>query len=712
MIEMKPQIRAKNRRIRNLLLFSTIALFFIFIGFFISSFQQYRNIQQRIQSLIQMSNDEQPNFSKILTAYNEAENYFRLFSIDFHEKPFSLYQNKLKEIDSEITALIVVEKKSLDLANKNAVDRSIKTHERLIKDFVMLKIKINDILESSKDLKNLPQELAKKENSMPSKTSSSVDEQISMAENEIIVKRPFLQRLFNKRKNDTIKYSNIDVIRTQHENIINEYEKEITLSQVAAEKRLAEIKKSFKELRQKERALLSNNFTILYGINEIIRNINENHIRAGKEITYAETQELIKKSDAFKWQIFLCLIFMFIMICIIVYYQFFTSYYEQKLEEEKQYASKLAEEKTNILAEITHEIRTPINSLIGILDLLKKKKDLYNDEDQLLVNSAYSSIINTSKTIDDILNLSKLDYEKNVDFKDFDIEECIIEIVDTHRNQALLKDISLEYYISHDMPTLIYSDEFKIRQIINNLISNAIKYSNEGRVVCSTRIDPVSNLIVTVTDEGIGISEDIQHNIFKKYYTINKNNNLRGGVGLGLFITKNLVNSLDGKITFTSIWNKGTTFKIEIPIPQAKFKAIENINNNAQKIIELPKNYSCLIIDDNALNLLYLKQFFTKFHYVKTAVNGLEGLNILKEQHIDLVITDINMPIMTGDEFLVNVRQNPQWNSIKVIATSSDNEQVKKLENKHNIHFDGILIKPFNEKKLVDVISKTISPGD
>ena len=127
-------------------------------------------------------------------------------------------------------------------------------------------------------------------------------------------------------------------------------------------------------------------------------------------------------------------------------------------------------------------------------------------------------------------------------------------------------------------------------------------------------------------------------------------------------------------------------------------------------INQLPKDLNWLIVDDNALNLLYMKQFFAEHKHVKTAINGEDAFNIVKEHPIDVIITDINMPVMRGDELLSSIRKKSKWDHIKIISTSSDNEQVKELEKLHNNNFDAILIKPFNEKKLTQVIGSTLFP--
>lgn len=462
---------------------------------------------------------------------------------------------------------------------------------------------------------------------------------------------------------------------------------------------------SAESLLKKDHQLLAHNFNTLYQINQVIRTLNHDRIQIKKSIIEKESQDIFAESSEFRFKTFLCLIFIFLLICIIVYYQFFSSYYKRKLNIEQLYARKLADKKSDIFTQITHEIRTPINSLIGILEILKKKKNLYNEEDRLLVDSAYTSITNTSKTINDILNQNTANSTEST-FHTFDIEDIVVDIIELHQSQAKIKNIKLTYTIDEKCPSIIFTDEFKLKQILNNLISNAVKYSHRGTVNCIIEILNKSTLVLKIKDDGEGIPIEVQQNIFKKYFTAETDSKYSNGLGLGLFITKNLVESLKGKIRFSSSISNGTIFTVEIPIPLAKRKTIES--SIYKTLSDLSPDLSWLIVDDNILNLLYLRQFFSKFPNLKTAKNGIEAIEIIQKHTVDIVITDINMPIMTGDELLVKIKESEKFNHIKVIATSSDNEQVKRLEIMNDCYFDGILTKPFNEKDLLRTIINTL----
>jgi len=699
----------RNRNVRNILLSSIIVLFITFVVVFLFSFIQYKSIQNRIQSIYVAINGDKNDFSELLNLFNEAENSFRNFSISYNKEDYDNYRDRLTRLKFAVDSLIKT-KDFITLGNSE-FSNSARVSELLPK-YHSLNAKVDSMLSASELLIDLQAQASDDSMYRFPKQNSLADTNRFQMQNErntqmVIKRKPLLQRIFQK-KEDTVSVNGYDTYNVEKTEIFKTLEEIISENNSQTTEKLKELRATMSKLRKNERALLADNFTLLHSANQLIRMIHDERIDIQRGNTDRELSTLIASTDTFRWQIIISLTFVFIIICILVYYQFFSAYYERKLMEEKVYASKLAEQKTDILAEITHEIRTPLNSLIGIVDLLKSRKDLYQPKDISLLESAYSNITMTSKTINDILNLSKIDQHDSIDPTHFDYNDLLLEVIEGHQHQAKLKNINLDYQINRDLPSIIYTDEVKVRQILNNLVSNAIKYSSKGTVTSSIRVNEKGHLMIQVSDQGEGIPDNLKKNIFKKYYTINKSNKIDSGVGLGLYITKNIVNMLDGKIGFRTTTGSGTTFIVDIPIPQPKHRRKNTIN--VHRVNELSTDLGWLIVDDNALNLLYLRQFFSLHRQVFTATNGKEALEVLQQENIDVVVTDINMPIMTGDELLEKIRQNSQWDQIKIIATSSDNEQVKNLEKVRKVRFDGILIKPFNEKKLTEIILKTLYP--
>lgn len=678
-----------SNRIRIALLIVTITLFLVISTIFFISIKYFEVIHTRISKLIELTNYKDSHYENALSEFLEAENYFRKYSVNLDTVNYNSYIKHINTLDKKIDDIITSYRQ--DTSNIPLDPSAVISFNR----YLIIQSKIEEIQTLSPLTDSAEYSLQTTYISQPPSTKNlniDINKVIKSPQNQ---KKSLLDMLM-RRDDQAI----VD------EEAIKSYNRELRNFSKTNYKRFNAFKNSYEILRKSERKLLSEHFTILYTIYQVLLEIDELQIIRQKKLLHEEHQDLLKQSEKITWQTVLCLIFIFLLIAIMIYYQFRNRYYEKQLIQEQRYAAKLASEKSDILAEISHEIRTPINSLIGIIDLLRKGSNIYSEKEQLFLDSAYSNISNTSRTINDILNLSKIDYTEKADLKDFDIEELANDIYSIHKGQAELKNIDLEVYIDKNTPAIIYCDELKIRQILTNLISNSIKYTMYGKVTCQIRITELNNLHIKVTDTGLGIPVNMQPNIFKKYFTKSDENKLSNGIGLGLYITERLVKQLQGSITFTSKENIGTTFNIEIPIPKAKNKIKSTIEYKT--LAEYPQNISWLLIDDNVLNTLYLKQFFQTFDEVKTASNGLEALEILKTFVPNVIITDINMPIMTGDELLVYARQIPALNKTKIIATSSDYEQIKELEMKRNTFFDSVIIKPFNEKDLVKVLNQTL----
>lgn len=682
------EINSRNR-IRTILLVATVTLFLLITTIFFISINYFDAVHKRISNLIELTNYKDSTHENAVHYFLEAENQFRQYSLDLDLIYYKNYEHNLEKLHEKIQEIIALHKEDRlkNLNDQTTISRYNKYNE------------IDNTISKLRNLSALVDSVQEHIVS-PSLTSAPTTKNLTIDVNKVI-KTPKIQE--KSVLSNFQKYTSPKVI---DEEAINTYNQEIKDFSESQHDHFDKFKRSFESLRKSERELLSSHFTFLHSIYQNLAEINDFQAIKQKQLLQIEHEDLLIQSNKLTWLTIICLVFIFILIFIMIYYQFHNKYYEQQLIQEQQYAAKLASEKSDILAEISHEIRTPINSLIGIIDLLRKQSNIYSEKEQLFLDSAYSNISNTSRTINDILNLSKMDYSSVLHLEDFDIEDLANDIYLIHKSQAEIKNIDLELIIEEDTATIIHCDELKIRQILTNLISNGIKYTMQGKVSCLIKINDLHNLYFKISDTGLGIPESMQSNIFKKYFTKNDENKLSNGIGLGLYITKRLVKQLQGSINFTSKEDFGSTFIIEIPIPKAKKKNKPALLYNS--LAELPQEISWLLVDDNILNILYLKQYFKNFKNVKTASNGLEALEILKDYTPNIIITDINMPIMTGDELLVYIKQNPMLNEAKVIATSSDYEQIKELEVKRNTKFDNTIIKPFNEKDLVKVIFNTI----
>ncbi|MBP3943263.1 response regulator [Sphingobacteriaceae bacterium WQ 2009] len=422
--------------------------------------------------------------------------------------------------------------------------------------------------------------------------------------------------------------------------------------------------------------------------------------------------KLLEKANILKYEMIICICLSLLLLLIVLFYQYNMSGFEKRLLEEKHYAAQLAEDKTDKLTTISHEIRTPLNSLLGIIEMLKDNIQGLNKDQKMLIDSSYSSIRHTSKTINDILNISKINELSKIQCQEtFTLWDTIACTIAMHQQDALLKNLQL--LVSNEIPQtlIVQADELKIKQILINIISNAIKYSHEGTIHCKASIRTDGLLSLQVSDQGVGIPATMHRSIFRRYFTVAPQLPVNTGVGLGLYITKKLIAGMHGHIQVKSEVNKGSTFTINLPLTIVS-NDTEPPEGAPAKKAAIPSHLSLLLVDDNPLNLLFLRHLLQDHDLCYTAKNGAEALAILGEQPIDLVITDLNMPEVSGLELLKKLRQEGKNPGTKVICTSSTPEQIKALEWKNELYFDEIIFKPFQKEELINLITKVLQTSE
>lgn len=372
---------------------------------------------------------------------------------------------------------------------------------------------------------------------------------------------------------------------------------------------------------------------------------------------------------------------------------------EVQLKNAKEMAEHTTQLKSNFLANMSHEIRTPMNGVLGLTKLARQKnKDPELNEylDNILASGEGLLVI-----LNDILDLSKIEAGKlNVSKKPFKLATLIQEI------QQLLTPKAIEKKLTFSIVNNVINDNFigddnRIKQVILNIIGNAIKFTHIGTVNLTINQTITSNNIIlhfVVEDTGIGISEETKEKLFKPFSQAdNSIARTYGGTGLGLIISKQLISLMGGDITFTSTEGAGTIFTINIPVEQA---AQETTTINKQlEIKKLPKNLNILVVEDNLINQKITSEFLKQQHAtVEIATNGIDCLNIIKskQQPYDIILMDIQMPIMGGVEATYQIKQNDIHKKTPIIALTA---AVTKEEQSEYI-----------SSGMVDVISKPINP--
>lgn len=379
------------------------------------------------------------------------------------------------------------------------------------------------------------------------------------------------------------------------------------------------------------------------------------------------------------------------------------------LEEALKSANIAKEAKSNFLAKMSHEIRTPMNGIIGFTQLISQT-DL-NEEQEEYINIITSSTQTLLSVINDILDYSKIESGKLVpEIIETNILEELNNIFSLFKNSAKAKNINYILSIDDKIDTFLYSDIHKIKQVVSNLINNALKFTPENKKV-SLNISLLKDdleyqeIVFYVEDEGIGIPLDKQKKIFEAFSQADESTSRKyGGTGLGLNISSSIINLLGGTLEVESIENIGSKFFFTL-----KLKKCKNISTKDLTKITIPKlnnnDLKILVVDDNQVNLLIISEVLKKLNInYLLAENGQIAIDLCKENLFDIILMDINMPILNGLE-ATNILKNQYKIKTPIIAltaNSLEGDKNKYLEE----GFDDYLSKPFNINDFLELVKK------
>ncbi len=347
--------------------------------------------------------------------------------------------------------------------------------------------------------------------------------------------------------------------------------------------------------------------------------------------------------------------------------------YEHKLKQAKIKAEEADKLKSAFLANMSHEIRTPMNAIIGFADLLSQP-NLGNPEKDDYLGIIKSSGNNLLNLIDDIIDLSKIEVEKvKIQKTNFTIREVMLDLLSKFGRQKL-SCIELVYDNQEkDYDVQIYTDPYRYKQIMNNLLDNALKFTDSGFINFGYLIKEDNKIEFYVKDTGIGISNDKQEIIFDRFRKVEDNNaKLYRGTGLGLTISKSLTELLGGEMSVESELEKGSHFKFTLPYAKKQLAKYTNEDSPEKiSINELSwKNRKILIVEDEDLNFLFLDKLLnTTGIEVIRAITGIEAINAVKNNTVDIILMDIKLPEMDGITATREIKKtNPE---IPIIAQTA-----------------------------------------
>lgn len=397
------------------------------------------------------------------------------------------------------------------------------------------------------------------------------------------------------------------------------------------------------------------------------------------------------------------------------------------LAQEKQKAEQATRAKSRFLANMSHEIRTPLNGIVGVIDLLSRDDSAVNKKTLIdIVNQSSASLLSI---INDILDVSKLEEGKvQLENIDFNFHSELRLLTDLHRVYAEKKNLTLDLSIANDVPEMVSGDPTRLKQVLANFLNNSIKFTKSGGgISVATEIKNMDmshvELLISVQDTGIGISPEEMSNLFTAFGQANDSTTREyGGTGLGLMISKQLVELMNGELTVESEKDKGSIFSFSVVFEQSSklptVSAMQNydvIKQDEMTIDPILAEAAILLVEDNQINQTIAETMLKKLNcQLDIAKNGLEACEIVRSKPFDVILMDCQMPEMDGYMATLKIREYEREHNLQrstiiaVTANAFDHDRQRCFD----CGMDDFISKPFTIAEINTMLINYLKPDE
>jgi signal transduction histidine kinase len=702
-----------------------ILLISILIGVILYLFthnNKAQKLQVRVTKLISVHEGNSLIDSCIINLYS-ADNYSRLYTITGNKDYLTKFSNDVKRINDAIDELKLKQNRRSDSTASKLKDlfnqKNIKTN-----DYIKLRMLTDSLIRYSAHISYsapvIEEEVIKPTEAI--KPTKKTEHKVTI---DTIGKQDIVQpkkRLFGR----IIAAFSKNTTNDKHSVVIVKNVKETTLvSNITSEDRVTRqheksyyqaINQANNNLKKNEsQVLMINNSLINEIINELrhYKAIDQSYINYNKQ----ELKENISDISFENKQIFTTALIILLTLAILVFYNIWKIFSnERRILEYSKKTEQYALSKSKFLAGMSHEIRTPLNSIIGFSEQLEQ--DNLDPAQKEQINAIKNSSEMLLGLVNDILDFTKYETGKTTfENSPFIVYKVFDEVFRTMQIQASKKKILFENQVIIEKDICCEGDSMRLKQVLINLLGNAIKFTVNGSVILNACIEnkPKNIIIlkVRIEDSGLGIAKEDLHHIFEEFTQVGNAQKAtkQKGTGLGLAICKKIIELQGGSVSVSSEVGKGSVFSFTLPLKKCEF--IETSQTgffSPEEMAELLHSKRVLFVEDNQLNVLLgctiLKKW--KINY-DVAYNGIEAFDLFQKNHYDVVLTDIHMPEMDGVELTKLIRSfdNEIKSNVQIIALTAsvlEEERVTFL----NSGFNFIVLKPYREKDLIEKIALSI----